>query len=150
MIMGLPERGAPLRALVSACHAAPGPFGPDTRDDETGGPIVTGRPLIMEQGRVPCPGGRRDTDRRGRRALDLQQEVRDRSEQGGVLARLGDIYSAIGNKAMAKAVWRRALAILEDLHDLGADEVRSRLGAKPGPRCPACAERVPSLVVPRS
>jgi len=153
MIAGLPERGGPARSpLVSACHDASGPqaLGRDTRDDETGGPIVTGRPLIMEQGRVPCPGGRRDTDRRGRRALDLQQEVRDRSEQGGVLARLGDIYSAIGNKAMAKAVWRRALAILEDLHDLGADEVRSRLGAKPGPRCPACAERVPSLVVPRS
>ena len=74
MIMGLPERGAPLRALVSACHAAPGPFGPDTRDDETGGPIVTGHPLIMEQ--------------------------------GGVLARSGEIYSPIGNRAMAKAVWR--------------------------------------------
>ena len=54
-----------------------------------------------------------------------------------MLARLGDIYSAIGNKAMAKAVWRRALAILEDLHDLGADEVRSRLGAKPGPAVPS-------------
>ncbi len=33
---------------------------------------------------------------------------------------------------MAKAVWRRAKAILEELHDLGADEVRSRLGAAPG------------------
>jgi hypothetical protein len=72
MIMGLPERGAPLRALVSACHAAPGPFGPDTRDDETGGPIVTGRLLIMGQGGAP--------------------------------ARLGDIDSSIGNKAMAKAM----------------------------------------------
>jgi predicted negative regulator of RcsB-dependent stress response len=51
--------------------------------------------------------------------------------------RLGDIYSAIGNKAMAKAVWRRALAILEELHDLGAEEVRSRLGAKPGPAVPS-------------
>ena len=54
-----------------------------------------------------------------------------------MLARLGDIYSSIGNKAMAKAVWRRALAILEELHDLGAEEVRSRLGAKPGPVVPS-------------
>ena len=54
-----------------------------------------------------------------------------------MLARLGDIYSAVGNKAMAKAVWRRALAILEELHDLGADEVRSRLGIAPGPAVPS-------------
>ena len=72
-----------------------------------------------------------------RRALKLLREVRDRAEQGGVLARLGDIYSAVGNKAMAKAVWRRALAILEELHDLGADEVRSRLGVAPGPAVPS-------------
>jgi len=32
---------------------------------------------------------------------------------------------------------RRALAILEELHDLGAEEVRSRLGAKPGPAVPS-------------
>ena len=72
-----------------------------------------------------------------RRALKLLREVRDRAEQGGVLARLGDIYSAVGNKAMAKAVWRRALAILEELQDLGADEVRSRLGVAPGPAVPS-------------
>ena len=58
-------------------------------------------------------------------------------EQGGVLARLGDIYSPIGNKALAKAVWRRAPAILEELHGLGAEEVRSRLGTKPGPAVPS-------------
>jgi len=46
---------------------------------------------------------------------------------------------AAGNKAMAKAVWRRALAILEELHDLGANRVRSRLCAAPGPAVPgAC------------
>jgi hypothetical protein len=38
---------------------------------------------------------------------------------------------------MAKAVWRQAKAILEELHDLGADEVRSRLGAAPGPAVPS-------------
>jgi hypothetical protein len=53
-----------------------------------------------------------------------------------VLARLKDTYSAMGNKAMAKAVWRGALAILEELRDLGAEEVRSRLGAKPGTAVP--------------
>jgi len=63
-----------------------------------GGPILTGRPLLME---------------------------------------LKDIYNSIGKKAMAKAVWRRALAILEEPHDLGAEEVRSRLGAKPGPAAPS-------------
>jgi hypothetical protein len=54
-----------------------------------------------------------------------------------VLARLGDIYTPIGNNAMAKAGWRRAPAILEELHDLGAEEVRSRLGAKPGTAVPS-------------
>src|SRR5262249_37726604 len=75
---------------------------------------------------------------------------RARAGACGVLAALGDMYRAIGNKAMAKAVWRQALAILEralgileELHDPGAEEVRSRLGAKPGPRCPACAEFLP-------
>jgi hypothetical protein len=38
---------------------------------------------------------------------------------------------------MAKAVWRRALAILEELHDLGAEEVRPRLGATPRPAAPS-------------
>jgi hypothetical protein len=51
-------------------------------------------------------------------------------EHGGVLARPGDTYRSIGNKAMAKAMRRRAVAILEELHDLGAEEVRSRLGTK--------------------
>jgi hypothetical protein len=32
---------------------------------------------------------------------------------------------------------RRALAILEEPHDLVAEEVRSRLGAKPGPAAPS-------------
>ena len=72
-----------------------------------------------------------------RRALKVLREVRDRAAQGGVLARLGPIYSAVGNKAMAKAVWRRALAILEELHDLGAEEVRSRLGTAPGAPVPS-------------
>jgi hypothetical protein len=48
---------------------------------------------------------------------------------------MAPIYRAIGNKAMAK--WRRALAILKELHDLGAEEVRSRLGAKPGTAVPS-------------
>jgi hypothetical protein len=49
---------------------------------------------------------------------------------------------------MAKAVWRRALAILEELHDLGAEEVRSGLGAKPGPAVPGvcCACTVPAIM----
>ena len=67
-------------------------------------------------------------------------------EQGGVLARLGDIYSPIGNKALAKAVWRRAPAILEELRGLGAEEVRSRLGAMPGARG---AQRLLILYRPR-
>jgi hypothetical protein len=42
-----------------------------------------------------------------------------------------------GTVAVAKAVWRRALAILEELHDLGAEEVRSRLGTAPGAPVPS-------------
>jgi hypothetical protein len=38
---------------------------------------------------------------------------------------------------MAKAVSLRALAILEELHDLGAEEVRSGLSAKPRPALPS-------------
>jgi hypothetical protein len=48
----------------------------------------------------------------------------------------GDKAMAKGDKAMAKIVWR-APAILEELHDLGTDEVRSRLGAAPGPKAPS-------------
>jgi hypothetical protein len=33
------------------------PAGPDTRDDETGGPIVTGRPLVVEQGGALAASG---------------------------------------------------------------------------------------------
>jgi hypothetical protein len=38
---------------------------------------------------------------------------------------------------MEEAGWRRALAILEELHDLGAEEVRSRLGTQPGTAVPS-------------
>ena len=44
------------------------------------------------------------------------------------MARLGDSYSAIGTKAMAKAVWWRALAILEELR---GHVSRGRAGVAP-------------------
>ena len=53
-------------------------------------------------------------------------------EQGGALATRGylQLDSEQGN---GKGGVAASPAILEELHDLGAEEVRSRLGTKPGP-----------------
>jgi predicted negative regulator of RcsB-dependent stress response len=53
--------------------------------------------------------------------------VSDRSEQAGVLTRLGDAHRALGDRAAAREAWQQALAVLDDLHDPGAAEVESRL-----------------------
>jgi predicted negative regulator of RcsB-dependent stress response len=71
------------------------------------------------------------------RALDLLEDVTDRSAQATVLAHLGDAYHATGDPAMARTAWQQALEILDELHDVGADEVRSRLGEQPSPALPS-------------
>ena len=70
------------------------------------------------------------------RALDLLEEVRDRSAHATVLAHLGDAYRSTGDQAMARTAWQQALDIFDELHDLGADEVRSRLGEQPSQALP--------------
>ena len=62
-----------------------------------------------------------------RRALGLLLQVSDRSEQAGVLTRLGDAHRALGDRAAAREAWQQALAVLDDLHDPDAAEVESRL-----------------------
>jgi hypothetical protein len=44
----------------------------------------------------------------------------------------GDICRPIGTRAVAMSVWRRTLAILEELHDFGADEARPGLALRRG------------------
>ena len=62
-----------------------------------------------------------------RRALGLLLQVSDRSEQAGVLTRLGDAHRALGDRTAAREAWQQALAVLDDLDDPGAAQVELRL-----------------------
>ena len=53
-------------------------------------------------------------------------------EQGGALAALGT-WQLDREQGNGKARVAAGPAILEELHEVGAEEVRSRLGTKPGP-----------------
>jgi len=61
-------------------------------------------------------------------ALELRPGPTDGYNQAGTLTRLGDLYQAAGQPDQARAVWQRALGILDDLHHPGAEAVRDRLG----------------------
>ena len=64
---------------------------------------------------------------RGPRAPGRAGPRADRSEQAGVLTRLGDAHRALGVRPAARENWRHALAVLDDLHHPGAAQVVSRL-----------------------
>jgi tetratricopeptide (TPR) repeat protein len=61
------------------------------------------------------------------RALRLQRQPDDKYEQAGTLGRMGDTYAASGSTAMARGCWYQALAILEELHDPDAQQLRAKL-----------------------
>ena len=62
------------------------------------------------------------------RAVALEREMDSRFSLAMALGHLGDTHRSTGDLAAARRVWAEALAILEDLHHLGAVEVRAKLG----------------------
>jgi len=69
-------------------------------------------------------------------ALTRFREAGDRTNEAEILTHLGDAHEARGDAAGAGEVWRRALAILDDLESPDADEVRAKLdraGGSAGP-----------------
>lgn len=60
-------------------------------------------------------------------ALRIRRSTGDYHPQAEILAHLGDAYHALGAITEARESWRQALAILEDLDDPDADDIRTRL-----------------------
>ena len=59
------------------------------------------------------------------------RELGDRYNQASVLVHVGDNLSASKDRAGARAAWREALAILEELSHPDADQVRAKLRPAP-------------------
>jgi tetratricopeptide (TPR) repeat protein/transcriptional regulator with XRE-family HTH domain len=62
-------------------------------------------------------------------ALDTCRELGDRYNEAGVLTNLADTRQAHGDRDGARAAWRQAVAILDDLNHPDADQVRQRLAS---------------------
>ena len=62
-------------------------------------------------------------------ALSLFRELGDRFNEADILTHLGDARHAAGEQQEARAAWKRALVILDDLHHSDADKVRAKLGS---------------------
>jgi DNA-binding SARP family transcriptional activator/tetratricopeptide (TPR) repeat protein len=62
-----------------------------------------------------------------REGADLYRAVGDRWNEADVLRHLGDAHDAAGDPGAARAAWRNALAIFEELRHPDADGVRARL-----------------------
>jgi DNA-binding SARP family transcriptional activator len=60
-------------------------------------------------------------------ALRLCREVGDRGTAADVLAHLGDVHFAAGKIEVARASWREAMGIFDDLHHPDAGKVRAKL-----------------------
>jgi tetratricopeptide (TPR) repeat protein len=79
-------------------------------------------------------------------AIDVHGDADDLGERADMLIHLGDAELAAGHQEAARQAWLRALAILDDLADPAAGQVRDRLGrsAAPGsavrPASPAVRE----------
>jgi tetratricopeptide (TPR) repeat protein len=63
------------------------------------------------------------------RALSLHREYGARFYEADTLTRLGDTRHAVGELAQARQAWQQALAILEDIQDPDADQVRAKLAS---------------------
>jgi hypothetical protein len=59
------------------------------------------------------------------------RELGDRFNEADVLAHLGDYHRDTGDPAAAIQHWRRALAILDELHHPNAAKVRAKLARSP-------------------
>ncbi len=81
-----------------------------------------------------------------RSAVDLIRGLRNEFQMAPMLIHLGDAHYAAGDVAEARLAWREALAILDQLEQPDADEVRARLlgqGQDGPPGAPAAASRGP-------
>jgi DNA-binding SARP family transcriptional activator/Tfp pilus assembly protein PilF len=61
------------------------------------------------------------------RAIELQAELGNRLPQANSLTHLGDTHLAAGDPGAARDAWERALAILDGLGHVNAEEVRTKL-----------------------
>jgi tetratricopeptide (TPR) repeat protein len=61
------------------------------------------------------------------RCLDLARALGDRHGEAAVLAHLGDAHRDAGDRDTARDAWQRALAIVDDLHESGGPELRTKL-----------------------
>ncbi|GAB3411495.1 hypothetical protein [Flindersiella endophytica] len=59
--------------------------------------------------------------------FDLFLDLGDRFHEAETLTRLGDTHHSMGSTRLARAAWRRAVSILDDLDHPAADEVRAHL-----------------------
>jgi tetratricopeptide (TPR) repeat protein len=66
-------------------------------------------------------------------SLELFDALGDRYHVGDVLVHTGDALDASGDHTAARHAWRRALAILRDLHDSDAESVRVKLRKRDTP-----------------
>lgn len=63
------------------------------------------------------------------RAVDLYREIGDSYHEAETLTHIGDTHRAAGNLQATRTAWRQALAILDDLDQPDADQVRTKLAA---------------------
>jgi tetratricopeptide (TPR) repeat protein len=66
-----------------------------------------------------------------RQALELNQRLGDHYTEAETLVRLGDAYDAAAETDAAQDAWRRAVAILQDLHHPDAALIRAKLSNLP-------------------
>jgi len=62
-------------------------------------------------------------------ALSLFRELGNRFNEADILTHLGDTRHAAGDQQEARAAWKQALDVLDDLHHPDADKVRAKLGS---------------------
>jgi hypothetical protein len=60
-------------------------------------------------------------------ALRLYRDLTDRYYESDTLTHLGDTHLAVGDPDAARAAWRQALTILDDLDHPDAQNVRAKL-----------------------
>jgi tetratricopeptide (TPR) repeat protein len=74
-------------------------------------------------------------------AIDVHGDADDQGERADMLIHLGDAEQAAGHEEPARSARQRALAILDDLADPAADQVREKLSRSAGTGTESLAAR---------